>query len=99
MNALATPEATICRLAPGQQATVVRIQGESSLRNQLLEMGFTRGARVEFVRRAPLGDPIDVKIRGYRISLREREACAIVVAAEILQPMPGRRLRFGKAQG
>jgi Fe2+ transport system protein FeoA len=92
-------EATICQLAPYQQGIVARIQCESSLRNQLLELGFTRGTRVEFVRRAPLGDPIDVKLRGYRLSLREREACAIVVAPEPLPLKPGRRLRFGRGHG
>ena len=92
-------EATICQLAPYQQGIVARIQCDTSLRNQLLELGFTRGTRVEFVRRAPLGDPIDVKLRGYRLSLRECEACAIVVAPEPLPLKPGRRLRFGRGHG
>ena len=70
---------TICQLAPTQAGIVVRVDGESTLRGHLLEMGFTRGTRIEFVRRAPLGDPIDVILRGYRLSLREREACSVVV--------------------
>ena len=86
-------ETTICRLAPGQTGIVVRVQGEASLRAHLLEMGFTRGTRIEFLRRAPLGDPIDVKLRGYRLSVREREACSVVVAAVPL-PAPARK-RFG----
>jgi Fe2+ transport system protein FeoA len=81
-------ETTLCQLAPRQLGTIVRVQGESTLRNHLLEMGFTRGTRIEFLRRAPLGDPIDVKLRGYRLSLREREACAIVVSTKRPDPKP-----------
>jgi ferrous iron transport protein A len=77
-------ETTICQLAPGQTGVVIRVQGESTLRGQLLEMGFTRGTHVEFVRCAPLGDPIDVILRGYRLSLREREACSVVVRTQPL---------------
>jgi len=91
-------ETTLCQLAPRQHGTVVQVRGESSLRNHLLELGFIRGTHVEFLRRAPLGDPIDVKLRGYRLSLREREACAVVVATSP-QPKvtPKRFLSFRKA--
>ncbi len=77
---------TICQLKPFQHGTVIRLQGDPNLRHQLLEMGFTRGTNIEFLRRAPLGDPIDVKLRGYRLSLREAEACAVVV--EVKPPNP-----------
>ena len=43
-------------------------------------MGLTTGAEVELIRFAPLGDPIDIKVRGYHLSLRKREAAGILVA-------------------
>lgn len=94
-----TYETTICRLEPAQTGIVIRIQGESGLRSHLLEMGFTRGTHVEFVRRAPLGDPIDVILRGYRLSLREREACSVVVRTQPLAGKPGERFRAAHAAG
>jgi Fe2+ transport system protein FeoA len=86
-------ETTICQLEPNQTGIVIRIQGESTLRSHLLEMGFTRGTHIEFVRRAPLGDPIDVILRGYRLSLREREACSVVVRTQPLAGKAGDRFR------
>ena len=75
-------EVQICQLNPGQKGAVVRIEGESALRQHLLEMGFTRGTEVEFVRSAPLGDPVDLRLRGYRLSLRRAEASAVVVLSD-----------------
>lgn len=71
-----------CCMKPGQVGLVVRLQGEPSLRHHLLEMGFTSGTAVEFVRRAPLGDPIDLRLRGYHLSLRHQEAGAILVRVQ-----------------
>ena len=76
-----------CCLKPGQHGVVVRLQGDAGLRHQLLEMGFTKGTVVEFIRRAPLGDPIDLRLRGYHLSLRHDEANAVVV-----KPQPARLL-------
>jgi Fe2+ transport system protein FeoA len=90
-------ETTICQLEPDQTGVVVRVQGESTLRSHLLEMGFTRGTHIEFVRRAPLGDPIDVILRGYRLSLREREACSVVVKTQPLAGKAGDKFRAGIA--
>lgn len=50
-----------------------------SLRQRLLEMGLTSGSAVEFIRTAPLGDPIEILIRGYRLSLRKQEAESVLV--------------------
>jgi ferrous iron transport protein A len=69
----------ITQLLPGQKGVIAGVNGISSLRQHLLEMGFTKGTTVEFIRQAPLGDPIDLHLRGYRISLRRNEACAIAV--------------------
>jgi Fe2+ transport system protein FeoA len=72
-------ELPISELKPGSRGVVTKLEGEAGLRHYLLEMGFTRGAKVEFIREAPLGDPIDLRIRGYRLSLRKAEAAAVIV--------------------
>ena len=69
----------ITQLKPGRKGVVVRLDGDSGLRQHLLEMGFTKGTEVEFLRQAPLGDPIDLRLRGYRLSLRRVEASAVIV--------------------
>ena len=66
-------------LKPGQKGTVICLHGTAALRQHLLEMGFTKGTVVEFLRQAPLGDPIDLRLRGYRLSLRRQEAAAVMV--------------------
>jgi len=70
---------SVSQLQPGSKGTVVRLEGESSLRLHLLEMGFTTGAEIEFIRQAPLGDPVDLRLRGYRLSLRRAEAAMIII--------------------
>jgi ferrous iron transport protein A len=72
-------EAPLSQLTPGQSGRIVRVEGEASTRQRLQEMGLIRGTRVEFVRVAPLGDPIEVRVRGYSLSLRRREADAVIV--------------------
>jgi Fe2+ transport system protein FeoA len=70
---------SITELKAGETGSVVRIEGEPNLRQHLMEMGFTTGTTVEFVRQAPMGDPVDLRVRGYRLSLRRIEAAAVVV--------------------
>ena len=59
---------------------VVAVGGDTDLRRRLLEMGFCNGAQVEVVRRAPLGDPIEFKLRGYHLSLRADQAQFVLIA-------------------
>lgn len=66
-------------LQPGQQAEIVKITHHGSFRRRILEMGVTKGAVIKVERVAPLGDPIDIKIRGYHLSLRKEEAKNIEV--------------------
>jgi len=61
-------------LGVGCRGWVVSVGGDSELRRRLLEMGFCNGAEVEVVRRAPLGDPIEFRLRGYCLSLRDEQA-------------------------
>src|SRR5262245_10640661 len=67
---------------PGERGVVRRVAGSSPIRQRLLELGVTPGAALEVIRFAPLGDPIEVRVRGYHLSLRRREAEAIWVGRE-----------------
>jgi Fe2+ transport system protein FeoA len=62
------------RLGIGCRGFVHAVGGDPDVRRRLLEMGFCNGAAVEVVRRAPLGDPIEFRLRGYCLSLREDQA-------------------------
>ncbi len=63
----------------GSTAKVVRIHGEGAVKRRIMDMGITRGVEI-FVRRvAPLGDPIEITVRGYELSLRKADAESIEV--------------------
>ena len=62
------------QLGIGCRGSVCAVEGDPDLRRRLLEMGFCNGATVEVVRRAPLGDPIEFRLRGYCLSLRRDQA-------------------------
>lgn len=70
-------EVPLSKMNPGEFGYVSAHSGNPELKQHLLELGFTSGTLVEFVRRAPLADPLTVRIRGYLLSLRGREAEAI----------------------
>ena len=64
----------------GCQGKVISVGGDTMLRRRLLEMGFCNGAQVEVVRKAPLGDPIEFRLRGYHLSLRADQAQYVMVS-------------------
>lgn len=66
-------------LAVGTRATVTEIRVPAEDRARLLEMGLLVGTPVELVRFAPLGDPVELKVRGYNLTLRKHEADLILV--------------------
>ncbi|MDQ3625222.1 MAG: ferrous iron transport protein A [Verrucomicrobiota bacterium] len=66
-------------LSAGDCGTIVGFDLPGGQRQRLLEMGMTVGSEFEVVRFAPLGDPIDLKLRGYHLSLRKHEAAGIRV--------------------
>ncbi len=77
---MATPaEMTLDQLVRDQRAVVVRISGERALRRRLLDMGLVPGEQVTLTAIAPLGDPIELTLKGYRLSLRKAEARLVVV--------------------
>ena len=63
----------------GQSATVVRVAGDGALKRHIMDMGITKGTDVKVRKVAPLGDPIEVTVRGYELSLRKSEADSIYV--------------------
>jgi ferrous iron transport protein A len=67
-------------LGIGCRGNVIAVGGDTEVRRRLLEMGFCNGATVEVVRRAPLGDPIEFKLRGYNLSLRGEQAQYVQIA-------------------
>jgi ferrous iron transport protein A len=77
MSATSQPLTT---LAVGAAATVVEIQLPPLQRPRLMEMGLLVGTVVELVRFAPLGDPVEIKVRGYNLTLRKSEAEQILVS-------------------
>ena len=60
-------------------ARVVRIHGEGALKRRLMDMGLTRGTEVKVRKVAPLGDPIEITLRGYELSIRKADAAIIEV--------------------
>ena len=67
------------RLQPRYKRKIEEVHGEVVIKRRLLEMGLLHGAHIEIIKRAPLGDPIEVKIKGYNLSLRGHEASNIFV--------------------
>jgi Fe2+ transport system protein A len=71
---------TLDALAIGATARVERVQGGRAVAQRLQEMGLTTGVVVKLIRVAPLGDPLEIELRGYRLSLRKDEAAAVEVS-------------------
>jgi Fe2+ transport system protein FeoA len=61
----------------GDIGTVIMVEGEGRLRRRLFDMGITPGAKVELKKKAPLGDPLEITVRGYELTLRKSEASQI----------------------
>ena len=68
---------TLAMLKAGKTAELVDIDPCNGLRMRLMEMGLTPGTPISVIRVAPLGDPIEIKVRGYRLSLRKQDATYI----------------------
>lgn len=71
---------TLNQTKVGRPVRVMRVNGTGPLRQRILDMGLTRGAEVEVKRMAPLGDPLEIRVRGYMLSLRKAEAACIEVS-------------------
>lgn len=76
------PQMTLDKLPVGSTGTVVRVGGDKKIKRRLLDMGMVTGAPVMMKTVAPLGDPVEVIIKGYQLSLRKHEASKILIEEE-----------------
>jgi Fe2+ transport system protein FeoA len=67
------------QLRPGQRGRITAIQGEDALVQRLMEMGLLEGQELEVLSFAPLGDPLEILLGDYRLSLRRREAARVQI--------------------
>lgn len=70
---------TLKDIATGQTVKISRLGGEGAVRRRIMDMGITKGTEIYVRKVAPLGDPIEVTVRGYELSLRKAEAENILV--------------------
>jgi len=70
---------TLKDVKSGETVTILKIHGEGHLRKRIMEMGITKGCEVEVVKVAPLGDPIEITLRGYDLTIRKADAGSIEV--------------------
>jgi ferrous iron transport protein A len=65
---------TLREVKVGSSAKVVKLHGEGALKRRIMDMGITRGVEIYVRKVAPLGDPIELRVRGYELSLRKSDA-------------------------
>ena len=71
-------EKTLDTFSVGETGTIKTVSGEGKIRRRLFDMGVTPGAQVPLIKKAPLGDPIEINLRGYELSLRKTEAACVL---------------------
>ena len=69
----------LSQLSIGEGGKIVKVNGEGAIRRRLFDMGVTPGAGIYFRKKAPFGDPIEISLRGYELTLRKSEAACVVV--------------------
>lgn len=74
---VSAPAATLAELRPGDSARIQTLEGRGPMVQRLYEMGLIEGSEVTLIRRAPLGDPLEIRVMGYALSLRAAEAAQI----------------------
>ena len=72
---------TLKDVKPGQTVTIVKLHGEGAVKRRIMDMGLTKGTEVYVRKVAPLGDPIEVNVRSYELSLRKADSEQIEVTA------------------
>ena len=70
---------TLAELQPGERARILEIRGDDEDADRLLEMGLVEETPLQVIKFAPLGDPIEIAVRGYHLTLRKIEAANVVV--------------------
>ncbi len=71
---------TLNELGVGETSKIVRLNGEGAVKRRMMDMGLTKGTEVTVRKVAPLGDPIELTVRGYELSIRKSEAATIEIA-------------------
>ena len=71
---------TLDQLRPKERGVIAGLHGEGTIHQRMLEMGVTDGTEVEVLRYAPLGDPMEIFVRGFHLSLRRSEAAMVELA-------------------
>ncbi len=74
-----TERANVAQLQPGESGVVESVGGEGALHRHLLDMGITPGVRVTLQKTAPMGDPLEIHLRGYALTLRKDDAAKITL--------------------
>lgn len=75
-------ETTLDQLQIGEEGVIQRYSGNGDLQGRLKELGLVRGTRVTVERYAPLGDPLEIRVRGYHLAIRKKDAAQIHVLTE-----------------
>ncbi len=70
---------TLKDISVGETVTIVKLNGEGAVRRRIMDMGITKGTAVTLRKTAPLGDPLELTVRGYELSLRRADAALIDV--------------------
>lgn len=72
-------ECMLNQIRPGERGCVAKVTGQGAIRRRLFDMGITPGAEIAVRKVAPLGDPMEITLRGYELSLRKSEAALVVM--------------------
>lgn len=76
------PFTPLTDVTAGVSCTIAEIQATQDNRPRLMEMGLVPGTKIELVRFAPLGDPVEIRVRGYHLTLRKHEAAQVLVSVD-----------------
>ena len=74
---------TLDQLEPGERGRILRIRHSGPITRRIMDMGLVKGVPVTVIKLAPLGDPMEIKAKGYNLSLRRSEAATILVEREL----------------
>lgn len=81
----------------GMSGKIIRVEGEGKIKRRLFDMGLTSGAEVFLRKKAPLGDPLEITLRGYELTLRKDEASHVVLRITDLMAKDPIKEKEGKA--
>ena len=70
---------TLRQIPSGKTVRVVKLEGEGAVKRRIMDMGITKGTQIEVRKVAPLGDPMEITVRGYELSVRKADADSIIV--------------------